>query len=107
MNDTNVEIEMNKLEAFNNEDYITDSYVTLLRKRYNKQLHVQQQSVDELKSILSMLETENSTKNSNIFEKIKQLIVTLEVTRYAQSLFPPSLTHSLTNLLTHSLTDNT
>ena len=96
MNDTNVEIEMNKLEAFNNEDYITDSYVAILRKRYNKQLLVQQQSVDELKSILSLLETENSLKSSNISEKLKQLIVTLEVTRYEPSQFPYLFTHPLT-----------
>ena len=99
MNDTNVEIEMNKLEAFNNEDYITDSYVAILRKRYNKQLLVQQQSVDELKSILSLLETENSTKSSNISEKLKQLIVTLEVTRYASSPFLYLFTHPLTYLI--------
>jgi len=81
MNDTNVEMEMNKLEAFNNEDYITDSYVAILRTRYNKHLLMQQQSADELKSILSLLEAENPTKNSNITKKIRQLIATLEVTR--------------------------
>lgn len=74
-----MEIEMNKLEVFNNEDYITDSYVAILRNRYNHQLLVQQQSVEELKSILPLLET---SKDSSIVEQIKHVISTLEVTRY-------------------------
>ena len=81
--DTNVEIEMNKLEVFNNEDYITDSYVAILRNRYNHQLLVQQQSVEELKSILALLET---SKDSSIVEQIKHVISTLEVTRYVYTL---------------------